>query len=187
MQLWCILIKPKQNDQWHNEASENSFYLSNQFSNHIVSMQEQVQFSPGFWERYILRHVGTRLHWAPLGSRPRVFSCVICVNPTHGITIHLHLQSHKYQKMIHVAAACCSSFFVYPYFTYSTTCFFMIPVASFIFPPLLCLQGFFTTFELLHDARVWTKARVNQQRPPVHDAGWMTWGQETLFCCIPAP
>ncbi len=27
-------------------------------------MREQVQFSPGCWERYILRHVGTRLYWA---------------------------------------------------------------------------------------------------------------------------
>jgi hypothetical protein len=33
----------------------------------------------------------------------------------------------------------------------------------------------------------WTKARVNQQHPPAHDAGWMMWGKETLFCCIPAP
>ncbi len=49
----------------------------------------------------------------------------------------MHLQSHKYLNMIHVAAACCSSFFVYPYFTYSTPCFFMIPVTSFFFPPLM--------------------------------------------------
>ncbi len=163
---------------------ENSFYLSNQSSNHIVSMREQVQFSPGCWKRYILRHVGTRLYWA---LAQRVFSCVNCVNPTHGITIHLHLQSHKYLKMIHVAAACCSSFLVYPYFTYSTPCFFMIPVTSFFLLPLFCLQGFLTTFKLLPDARVWTKARVNQQHPPAHDAGWMMWGQETLFCCIPPP